>query len=64
MIYVLTMWDARADRHELVLTGPFDDATPAAVWGLRWQEESGDCPMWQVVELDYPTLAVRSPSPP
>ena len=64
MIYVLTMWDALADRHELVLTGPFDDPAPASEWGRLWSERWDGCLMWQVVVLDEPLLTLRSPSPP
>lgn len=59
MIYVLTMWTEPESRHELVLNGPFEDHKKAGEWGFAWGDASGDCPMWQVVDITTTDIPVR-----
>lgn len=62
MIYVLTMWAEPEAKHELVLNGPFEDHAKAGEWGAAWGDASGDCPMWQVVDVPTTHVPVRAAS--
>ena len=52
MIYVLTMLNEETCKHDLKLHGPFDDSKTAQTWGERWENANGECPLWQVLNLD------------
>jgi hypothetical protein len=59
-IYVLTMWDAKTESHELILNGPFTNAYKASSWGRAWGDAIGDNRMWQVVHIANTDVPVRA----
>lgn len=62
MLYVLTMWESEAARHELILNGPFETQREASQWGVDWGDSHNDCPMWQLVDISSTDVPVRAPT--